>query len=113
MNLYRKLRQFISLKLRGVSFKSAAHCFRYPLTVADYYCMVMLACIAVILVVLKCADYIDQLQVKEAIMRQAAEDNQAEAIKREQVIVSMLNGEFVMNGRRMTVCIYDAAGRCR
>lgn len=113
MNLISKTIQFISLKRRKVSFKSAAQCFKQPLTAGDYYSLVMLACVAVIIVVLRFADYVDQLQVKEEIMRQAAEDNQAEAIRREEIIVSMLNGGVVINGRKVTFCVLDAAGSCK
>lgn len=113
MNLYRKIRQFISLKLRGVSFRSAAQCFKMPLTDDDYYILIMLACVCAILVVLSFADYIDGIQRHADNMRMASEYNQEVALHHERTIVSMLNGEFVMNGRRMTVCIYDAAGECR
>lgn len=113
MNLLSKTIQFISLKRRKVPFKSAALCFKQPLTVGDYYTIVMLACVAVIIVVLRLADYIDQIEVKEAIMRQAAEDNQAEAIRREEIIVSMLNGQVIINGRKVSLCMLGAAGECK
>lgn len=113
MNLISKTIQFISLKMRGFSFKSAAQCFKQPLTVGDYYSLVMLTCVAAIIVVLRFADYIYGVQNHAENMRQAAEHNQAEAIRREEIIVSMLNGGVIINGRKVTLCVLDAAGECR
>lgn len=113
MNLLAKTIQFISLKRRKVTFKSAALCFKQPLTVGDYYSLVMLACVAAIIVVLRFADYIDGVQNHAENMRQAAEHNQAEAIRREEIIVSMLNGGVILNGRLVTMCQLTAAGECK
>lgn len=113
MNLISKTRQFIYWTRKGMKITKAMQIYREPLTVGDYYSLVMLACVAVIIVVLRLADYIDQLKVQEAIMRQAAEDNQAEAIRREEIIVSMLNGGVVINGRKVSLCVLDAGGQCR
>jgi uncharacterized membrane protein len=113
MNLIAKIRQCIYWTRKGMKLTKAMQIYRDPLTVGDYYTLVMLACIAAIIVVLRVADYIDQLEVKEAIMRDAAERNQAEAIRREEIIVSMLNGGVIINGRVVTMCQLTAAGECR
>lgn len=113
MNLIAKTRQFIYWTRKGMKLTKAMQIYREPLIVGDYYSLVMLACIAVIIVVLRLADYIDQIEVQETIMRQAAEDNQAEAIRREEIIVSMLNGQVVINGRKVTLCVLDASGECK
>lgn len=113
MNLLSKTIQFISLKLRGVSFKSASLCFKQPLTAGDYYSLVMLACVAVIVVVLRFADWIDGIQNHAENMRVAAEYNQEVAIHHEATIASMLNGAVIINGRVVTMCQLTAAGECR
>lgn len=113
MNLYAKTRQFISLKLRRVPFKSAAQCLKQPLTDSDYYILVMIACIAGIIVTLRFAEYIDSLQTHADVMRQAAEFNQQEAIHAQATIASMLNGAVVINGRTVTLCQLNAAGECK
>lgn len=113
MNLIAKTRQFIYWTRKGMKITKAMQIYREPLTDGDYYILLMLACVCVLLGALAVADYIDQLEVKEAIMRDAAERNQAEAIRREEIIVSMLNGSVMINGRIVTLCKLDAAGSCK
>ena len=113
MNIYQKTRQFISLWKRGLSFKSAAQCFKQPLTTGDYYSLVMIACLAGIIVVLRFAEYIDSIEQHADNMRVAAEFNQEVAIHHEATIASMLNGGVILNGRLVTMCIINAAGECR
>lgn len=112
MTLLTKTISYIKYKRKGIrnAFKLA---YEGKLSAGDYYCVLMLLCVIAIMIVLRLADYIDQLEVKEAIMRQAAMDNQQEAIRREQVIVSILNGSAIINGRIKTFCMLDASGQCK
>jgi hypothetical protein len=113
MNLISKTRQFIYWTRKGMKITKAMQIYREPLTVGDYYTLVMLACVAAIIVVLRFADYIDGVQKHAENMRLAAEHNQEEAIRREEIIVSMLNGSVVINGRKVSMCQLGAAGECR
>lgn len=113
MNLLAKTLQFIYWARKGMKLTKAMQIYREPLTVGDYYSLVMLACVVVIIVVLRFADWIDGIQNHAENMRLAAEYNQAEAIRREEIIVSMLNGGVVINGRKVSLCVLNAAGECK
>lgn len=39
--------------------------------------------------------------------------NELEARKNELLVISMLNGSIVVNGRVKSLCVYDAAGDCK
>lgn len=112
MTLPTKTISYIKYKRKGIrsAFKLA---YEGKLSAGDYYCVLMLLCVIGILLTLRFADYIDGLNSHAENMRNAAEYNQAEAIRREDVIVSMLNGSVMINGRIVTLCKLDAAGSCK
>lgn len=112
MTLLTKTISYIKYKRKGMrkAFKLA---YDGKLSAGDYYCAVMLLCIVGILLTLRFADYIDGLNSHAENMRSAAEYMQAEAIRREDVIVSMLNGSVMINGRIVTLCKLSAAGDCK
>lgn len=112
MNLYQKTKQYLYLRNNRVR-NALKLSYEGKLSASDYFAFTAVLCILVIVLTLKLSAYIDQLEVQEAIMRDAAEKNQSEAIRREEVIVSILNGSAIINGRIVSFCQTGAAGECK
>ena len=97
MNLICKLKRFMHLRAKGVPMKSALREFNHPLTAGDKYALALIACIVAISITLSYKREID--------------DSLTIAIER--VLVSALNGVYVENGRKVTMCRIGASGECK
>lgn len=91
--------------------------FKQCLTANDYFIIVVIICALLIALVLNKADEIDNFQAKQATaIQNYAQDNarfRLEAFKTEKLIVSMLNGAIIADGRLKTICMLNAAGECK
>lgn len=112
MNLIQKTFQYAKFKRKGIR-KAFSLAYEGKLSSSDYFLFISAILIVCIMIVLRYADYIDGVERHAENMRQAAEFNKQMAEKHEATIVSMLNGEFVMNGQKKSVCIFNAAGDCK
>ena len=118
MNLITKLKNFMRLRAKGVSLKQAYKAgFNYPLTDGDIYALTITACIVLILLALSFKrDIDDELTLaleRQAIASQMAHEYAEEKQHIERVLVSALNGVYIENGRKVTLCVIGASGECK
>jgi len=118
MNLITKLKNFMKLRAKGVSLKQAYKAsFNYPLTDGDIYALTITACIVLICLALSFKRDIDDEMTlaleRQAIASQMAHEYAEEKQHIERVLVSALNGVYIENGRKVTLCVIGASGDCK
>jgi hypothetical protein len=118
MNLTTKLKNFMRLRAKGVSLREAYKAsFNYPLTDGDKYFLTITACIVLICLALHFKrDIDDELTLaleRQAIASQMAYEYAEEKQHIERVLVSALNGTYIENGRKVTLCVIGASGDCK
>ncbi len=113
MNLIFKISNYIYLRRRGIKHPW----IKSPLTNIDKLMILFAACGIVIALVLAYANEIDSYNINltDKLSRKIAQNanNEAVARKNELLVVSMLNGSIIVNGRVKSLCVYDAGGSCK
>ena len=117
MNLICKLKRFMKLRAKGISMKVALREFNHPLTTGDKYALTLIACIVALCVTLSYKREIDDSLTlaieREAIASQQLASTYTEKQHIERVLASALNGVYIENGRKVTMCRIGAAGECK
>lgn len=110
-------RMFTQIFKQRLCPRLALRHFYQCLTANDYFIIVAISCAMLIALVLSKAEAIDNFQQKQAIaIQNYAQDNarlRLEAFKTEKLVVSMLNGSIIIDGRLNTLCVLNAAGECK
>lgn len=119
MTLFGKLVSYIHLRKLGVrnSWTSS------PLLAIDYLLILFSVCVLLIAITLHYAEKIDNAFMQEKAKTsyvtneldqtlEISERNARVADFNEQLVVSMLNGAIVVNGRVKTLCTLNSAGDC-
>jgi len=118
MNLITKLKNFMRLRAKGVSLKQAYKAsFNHPLTDGDKEALIITALIILICLALSFKRDIDD-EMTLALERQASASQMAQEYAEEKqhierVLVSALNGVYIENGRKVTLCVIGASGDCK
>lgn len=116
MNIFQKLSTYITILRLSKSHRKAKYAFAGRLAESDYYLIVLTVAIIALATVLTFKSEIDATVSANAqslaVARQIASSAQAEKQKSELIIVSMLNGRVVRDGRVKTGCILKASGDC-
>lgn len=113
MTLLDKIQQYIHLR----KYNIRSSWTKSKLTDSDYWLITMIVCVILIVVTLYYADSIDKSLTEhqnQAIRaKNALHEANLTVNKQELIIISMLNGSVIENGRIKTMCVLNAAGDCR
>jgi hypothetical protein len=114
MNLFQKLISYIELRLKKVKHKQAwAHS---PLVAEDYFAIIFIIAVILIVLVLHWKHEIDGNTAYLAKSNQYLASQytfaSADATKAWKLTASLMNGAIIENGRLKTVCVITAAGNC-
>ena len=116
MNIFQKLSTYITILRLSKSHSKAKYAFAGRLAESDYWLALIIIAIIALATVLTFKHEIDATVSANAQSlakaRQIANQAYADKQKSELIIVSMLNGRVVRDGRVKTVCILKASGDC-
>lgn len=118
MNLLQKLILFINLKRKNVRHAfCTAFCNNNRLTDGDYFFIIVVVCLLGIWAALELKEEIDTYTIKlsenNAKLSTLYARSEAKAHFNEKLVVSMLNGKIIVDGRLKSLCVYDAGGSCK
>lgn len=117
MSIFNKCYEYARLRRKGVKIKSALQVFKNPLCELDYILITFIIAFALLAITYHYREEIDNyradMNYKVVKLSMQNAQNEAMARKNELLVVSMLNGSIIIDGRTKSLCVYDAGGSCK